>query len=66
MAAKRRMSLSFRRAIDLLEDRGGDLDLNDLGFLLTVLRDDAVQDETWEVLQDFTEQLWEKTHRSSS
>ncbi|WP_439444105.1 hypothetical protein ACSMFR_05550 [Listeria aquatica] len=66
MATKRRMSLSFRRAIDLLEEQGGDLDLNDLGFLLTVLRDDAVQDKTWEVLQDFTEQLWEKTHRSSS
>ncbi|MEN2666014.1 hypothetical protein [Listeria aquatica] len=58
--------MSFRRAIDLLEDQGGDLDLNDLGFLLTVLRDDAVQDETWRVLQDFTKQLWEKTHGSSS
>jgi len=38
-------------ALDLLNDKQGNIDLNDLGFILTVLRDNASDDQVFESLK---------------
>lgn len=39
------MTYSMKIALDLLKEKNSEIDLNDLGFVLTVLRDNALDDE---------------------
>lgn len=38
------MSLSVKMAIDLISEKKGDISLDDLGFILTVLRDNSTDE----------------------
>ena len=44
------MSLSMQTALILLRDKQGSIDIGDLGFILTVLRDNAKDDGVYETL----------------
>lgn len=56
------MTLSMRRVLDTLNEKKENIDLNDLGFVLTVFRDNVSDDEVHEILDSFVHQLWEKTN----
>jgi len=45
------MTLSMKRALDLINEKKEDITLNDLGFILTVLRDNVSDDRVYEVLK---------------
>lgn len=50
------MSLSVQQVLTMLKENRGSIDnLIDLGFILTVLRDNAGSDEVFHILKEFTE-----------
>jgi Ca2+-binding EF-hand superfamily protein len=44
------MTISMKQALNILNEKKGDINLNDLGFILTVIRDNASDDEVYKVL----------------
>lgn len=44
------MTISLEKAIALLNEKKEDISLNDLGFILTVLRDNATNDDVYEII----------------
>jgi len=54
------MSLSLKVALDTIRENGGSLDFNDLGFVLTVLRDNSLNIEVYGFLHEVIRMLVSK------
>lgn len=59
------MSISIERALSILNEKEADIDLSELGFILTVLRDNALDDDVYEVLNGTVQAAWEKSQGKS-
>ncbi|MCP3763691.1 hypothetical protein NLX67_15045 [Domibacillus sp. A3M-37] len=59
------MSISMESALSILNEKEADIDINELGFILTVLRDNALDDDVYEVLNGAVQAAWEKSQRKS-
>lgn len=44
------MNLSMKKVLDILNETEGDITLNQLGFILTVIRDNVTDDDVYNVL----------------
>lgn len=49
------MTLSMKIALDLINEKKDSITYEDLGYILTVLRDNAVNDDVYKVLERFLE-----------
>ena len=54
-------TISELRAIELFKAKCSDMDMSDLGFILTVIRDNAKHEDVHEFLTETVNVLWEKT-----
>lgn len=54
-----KMNLSQKRVMDLIQD-AENFDLNDMGFVLTVLRDNCLDESTVKYLEILIGELWER------
>jgi hypothetical protein len=52
-----RMNLSIYRALEVLKEKELDLDENDLGFVLTVMRDNSTDDIVHNLLKSFLKKM---------
>jgi len=50
------VTLSMEKALNILNDRKGDISLNDLQFILTVFRDNASDDEVYKFLDSIVKE----------
>ena len=57
------MAVSMERALDLLNEKQGNINLNDLGFILNVIRDNASDEEVESILDEFVDKTWDKFQR---
>jgi hypothetical protein len=55
------MSISVQRVIEMLEDTGGNLNAHELGFLLTVLRDNSTDDYVHDNLNFMVNKIWNES-----
>lgn len=53
------MNLSQKRVLDLIK-REETFDMNDMGFILTVLRDNCLDDDLYRYIEILLCELWEK------
>jgi hypothetical protein len=54
-----KMTVSIERALDLLNEKKADINLNDLGFILNVLRDNVSDERVENLLDGFVEKTWD-------
>lgn len=54
-----KMNLSQKCVFDLIQ-KNESFDLNDMGFILTVLRDDCLDDDLHRYIEILLGELWEK------
>lgn len=54
-----RLNLSQKRVLDLIQ-REEIFDVNDMGFILTVLRDNCLDDDLHRYIEILLGELWEK------
>lgn len=54
-----KLNLSQKCVLDLIQ-RNETFDVNDMGFILTVLRDDCLDDDLYRYIEILLGELWEK------
>lgn len=54
-----KLNLSQKRVLDLIK-REETFDMNDMGFILTVLRDNCLDDDLHRYIEILLGELWEK------
>ena len=54
------MTVPIERALDLLNEKQANINLNDLGFILNVIRDNVSDEEVESILDEFVDKTWEK------
>lgn len=53
------MNLSQKQVLDLIKNNDS-FDLNDMGFLLTVLRDNCLDEDLYKYMDLLIDELWER------
>jgi hypothetical protein len=54
------MTVPIERALDLLNEKQANINLNDLGFILNVIRDNVADEEVESILDEFVDKTWDK------
>jgi Ca2+-binding EF-hand superfamily protein len=57
---ERDMTVPIERALDLLNEKQANINLNDLGFILNVIRDNVSDEEVESILDEFVDKTWDK------